>query len=175
MNIMKFLFPKRYSDRRQTGGRGLVRLPSRERLRAFAHTPLWRGVLPAFALGGGIVALLCATRYGTGSPKVLSAGLLAGGLCMLGYVIGIWAATAPDSDEKAEPEESQPESRTSVWLRRAILASLLLIALGAIAWPSLHRIMEGQRTLFDGCIEIVGNLLTLVCVVVPIRIAERRR
>lgn len=150
--------------------------PLRQHLREFVRTPLWRGILPAFLSGFGVVALLCLARYGTGSPKVLSAALLTGGLCALGYAIGIWGATCPDSDdEDEEQDEAETESGLPLWLRRTILAGLLLIALGAIAWPSLQRIMEGQRTLFDGCIEIVGKLLTLLCVVAPIRIAERRR
>lgn len=148
--------------------------PLRQHLREFVRTPLWLGILPAFLSGFGVVALLCLARYGTGSPKVLSAALLTGGLCALGYVLGIWGATCPDSEDE-EQDEAETESGLPLWLRRTILAGLLLIALGAIAWPSLQRIMEGQRTLFDGCIEIVGKLLTVVCVVVPIRIAERRR
>lgn len=150
--------------------------PLRQHLREFVRTPLWRGILPAFLSGFGVVALLCLAHYGTGSSKVLSAALLTGGLCALCYAIGIWGATGPDSDEEDEErEEAETESSLPLWLRRTILVGLLLIALGAVAWPSLQRIMEGQRTLFDGCIEIVGKLLTLVCVVVPIRIAERRR
>lgn len=147
--------------------------PFRQHLREFALTPLWRGLLPAFLFGFGVVTLLCLAHYGIVPRKVLLPALLAGGCCAFGYTLGVWSATAPDKEDE-QPEE--PEAKNlPLWLQRAIVIGLVLIALGAVAWPSLARVQEGTRSLFDGSIEILAKLMAAVCTVVPIWIAERRR
>ena len=41
--------------------------------------------------------------------------------------------------------------------------------------PDGGRIVEGERTVLEGAAEIVSKVLTVVCVIVPVWLAERAR
>ena len=88
-------------------------VPSRARFRSFVCNRLWIGVLPAFVAGFGIVLLLLVFSRESTPERSLVRASIAGGLCVFGWILGIWAATGPDpeADSNAENPEQASEDR----------------------------------------------------------------
>ena len=66
-------------------------VPSRARFRSFVCNRLWIGVLPAFVAGFGIVLLLLVFSRESTPERSLVRASIAGGLCVFGWILGIWA------------------------------------------------------------------------------------
>ena len=137
-------------------------VPSRARFRMFIRNRLWIGLPPAFVAGFGVVLLLAS---------------IAGGLCVFGWILGVWAATGPDSEPVAENSEQASGDR---FAPRGLRWWLWVLCGGAaicyaVFSPSIGRIVEGERTVLEGAAEIVSKVLTVVCVIVPVWLAERAR
>lgn len=154
-------------------------VPSRARFRSFVCNRLWIGVLPAFVVGFGIVLLLLVFSRESTPERSLVRASIAGGLCVFGWILGVWAATGPDpeADSNAENPEQASEDRLAA---RGLRWWLWVLGGGFAACyvvfsPSIERIVEGERTVLEGTAEIVSKVLTVVCVIVPVWLAERAR
>lgn len=79
-------------------------VPSRARFRSFVCNRLWIGVLPAFVAGFGIVLLLLVFSRESTPERSLVRASIAGGLCVFGWILGIWAATGPDPEADSNAE-----------------------------------------------------------------------
>ena len=69
---------------------------------------------------------------------------------------------------------------------KALLSGLLCVvgyaigvwclALVAIfAYPSIERVLSGERTILEGCVELTGKCLMIVCLFVPVYIRLKRK
>jgi len=115
----------------------------------FIRNRLWIGLPPAFVAGFGVVLLL----------------LVSGG------------ESGPDSEPVAENSEQASGDR---FAPRKLRWWLWILCGGAaicyaVFSPSIGRIVEGERTVLEGAAEIVSKVLTVVCVIVPVWLAERAR
>lgn len=155
-------------------------VPNRARFRAFIHNRLWIGLPPAFIAGFGIVLLLLIFGGESTPERSLLWALISGGLCVFGWILGVWAATGPDPAEP-DSDAGNPEQVSGDRLASRGLRSWLWVLCGglmvcyALFSPSIGRIVEGERTVLEGAAEIVSEILTVVCVIVPIWLAERAR
>ena len=120
--------------------------PGRNRVQAFVYSRLWMGVFPSFLAGFAVIFLIC---YWGNLPveKSSNKALLSGLLCVLGYAIGVWAAVA--------------------------VCCLALVAI--FAYPSIERVLSGERTILEGCVELTGKCLMIVCLFVPVYIRLKRK
>lgn len=143
------------------------------RWRAFLHSRLWLGLLPAAAFGFGIVFLVALAGGFEPAGKALFYGLLAGAANGLGWLIGIWAAVDPDEDEGNEEEEegSAPTrfDRFVAWLWVAGLLFLL------IAFSDVMKLVDGTESWGKAAVAITSKFLVLLAVCIPVRLYERRR
>lgn len=152
-------------------------VPSRARFRMFIRNRLWIGLLPAFVAGFGVVLLLLVFGGESTPERSLVRASIAGGLCVFGWILGVWAATGPDSEPVAENSEQTSGDR---FAPRKLRWWLWILCGGAaicyaVFSPSIGRIVEGERTVLEGAAEIVSKVLTVVCVIVPVWLAERAR
>lgn len=152
-------------------------VPSRARFRMFIRNRLWIGLLPAFVAGFGVVLLLLVSGGESTPERSLVRASIAGGLCVFGWILGVWAATGPDSEPVAENSEQASGDR---FAPRKLRWWLWILCGGAaicyaVFSPSIGRIVEGERTVLEGAAEIVSKVLTVVCVIVPVWLAERAR
>ena len=104
---------------------------------------------------------------------------IAGGLCVFGWILGIWAATGPDPEADSNAENPEQASGDRFAPRGLRWCLWVLCGGAAICYavfsPSIGRIVEGERTVLEGAAEIVSKVLTVVCVIVPVWLAERAR
>lgn len=152
-------------------------VPSRARFRMFIRNRLWIGLPPAFVAGFGVVLLLLVFGGESTPERSLVRASIAGGLCVFGWILGVWAATGPDSEPVAENSEQASGDR---FAPRGLRWWLWVLCGGAaicyaVFSPSIGRIVEGERTVLEGAAEIVSKVLTVVCVIVPVWLAERAR
>lgn len=154
-------------------------VPSRARFRSFVCNRLWIGVLPAFVAGFGIVLLLLVFSRESTPERSLVRASIAGGLCVFGWILGIWAATGPDPEADSNAENPEQASGDRFAPRGLRWCLWVLCGGAAICYavfsPSIGRIVEGERTVLEGAAEIVSKVLTVVCVIVPVWLAERAR
>lgn len=152
-------------------------VPSRARFRSFVCNRLWIGVLPAFVAGFGIVLLLLVFSRESTPERSLVRASIAGGLCVFGWILGIWAATGPDPEADSNAENPEQASGDRFAPRGLRWCLWVLCGGAAICYavfsPSIGRIVEGERTVLEGAAEIVSKVLTVVCVIVPVWLAER--
>lgn len=73
-------------------------VPSRARFRMFIRNRLWIGLPPAFVAGFGVVLLLLVSGGESTPERSLVRASIAGSLCVFGWILGVWAATGPDSE-----------------------------------------------------------------------------
>ena len=136
--------------------------------RAFFHTRLWRGVLPAMAFGFTVIFLFCYVAAGVPESVVMRRALVAAGVCGFGYVVGIWCAVQPDREEENGGRETLSA--------RLKLAGCALAALELFAYPSVQRFLAGERSLAECVAEVIVRLMVIACVVFPVwRTVKRRR
>lgn len=152
-------------------------VPSRARFRMFIRNRLWIGLPPAFVAGFGVVLLLLVSGGESTPERSLVRASIAGSLCVFGWILGVWAATGPDSEPVAENSEQASGDR---FAPRGLRWWLWVLCGGAaicyaVFSPSIGRIVEGERTVLEGAAEIVSKVLTVVCVIVPVWLAERAR
>lgn len=154
-------------------------VPSRVRFRMFIRNRLWIGLPPAFVAGFGVVLLLLVSGGESTPERSLVRASIAGGLCVFGWILGVWAATGPDpeADSNAENPEQASGDR---FAPRGLRWWLWVLCGGAaicyaVFSPSIGQIVEGERTVLEGAAEIVSKVLTVVCVIVPVWLAERAR
>ena len=152
-------------------------VPNRARFRAFIHNRLWIGLPPAFVAGFGIVLLLLVFGRESTPERSLVRASIAGGLCVFGWILGVWAATGPDPEPAAENSEQASGYR---FAPRGLRWWLWVLCGGAaicyaVFSPSIGRIVEGERTVLEGAAEIVSKVLTVACVIVPFWLVERAR
>lgn len=105
--------------------------------------------------------------------KASDKALLSGALCVLGYAIGIWAAVAPDKDD--EKDEVEASTGKAGWINKVKIAACCLVLVGIFAYPSIDQIFNGEQTLLDGCVELTGKCLMIVCLLVPVYIRLKRK
>ena len=159
-------------------------VPSRVRFRMFIRNRLWIGLPPAFVavffqLFFARDLLIRLNLIITLNDMNLVRASIAGGLCVFGWILGVWAATGPDpeADSNAENPEQASGDR---FAPRGLRWWLWVLCGGAaicyaVFSPSIGRIVEGERTVLEGAAEIVSKVLTVVCVIVPVWLAERAR
>ena len=152
-------------------------VPSRARFRMFIRNRLWIGLPPAFVAGFGVVLLLLVSGGESTPERSLVRASIAGSLCVFGWILGVGAATGPDSEPVAENSEQASGDR---FAPRKLRWWLWILCGGAaicyaVFSPSIGRIVEGERTVLEGAAEIVSKVLTVVCVIVPVWLAERAR
>ncbi|WP_443772365.1 hypothetical protein [Alistipes putredinis] len=154
-------------------------VPSRARFRMFIRNRLWIGLPPAFVAGFGVVLLLLVSGGESTPERSLVRASIAGSLCVFGWILGVWAATGPDSE--ADSNAENPEQASGDRFAPRGLRWWLWVLCGgaaicyAVFSPSIGRIVEGERTVLEGAAEIVSKVLTVVCVIVPVWLAERAR
>ena len=141
-------------------------VPSRARFRMFIRNRLWIGLPPAFVAGFGVVLLLLVSGGESTPERSLVRASIAGSLCVFGWILGVWAATGPDSEPVAENSEQASGDR---FAPRKLRWWLWILCGGAaicyaVFSPSIGRIVEGERTVLEGAAEIVSKVLTVVCV-----------
>lgn len=145
--------------------------PGRNRFQAFVYSRLWPGMFPSFLVGFVVMFLVC--YWGDLSiEKASDKALLSGALCVLGYAIGIWAAVAPDKDD--EKDEVEASTGKAGWINKVKIAACCLVLVGIFAYPSIDQIFNGEQTLLDGCVELTGKCLMIVCLLVPVYIRLKR-
>ena len=105
--------------------------------RAFFHTRLWRGVLPAMALAFTVIFLFYCVVGGASESAVMRRALVAAGVCGFGYVVGIWCAVQPDREEEEEEANGG---------RETISARLKLAGCALAAFLSEHTAFSCGRT-----------------------------
>lgn len=143
--------------------------------RAFFHTRLWRGVLPAMAFGFTVIFLFCYVAAGVPESVVMRRALVAAGVCGFGYVVGIWCAVQPDRDDEEEEKEEADGGRETLSARLK-LAGCALATLALLAYPSVQRFLAGERSLAECLAEVIVKLMVIACVVFPVwRTVKRRR
>ena len=86
-------------------------VPSRARFRMFIRNRLWIGLPPAFVAGFGVVLLLLVSGGESTPERSLVRASIAGSLCVFGWILGVWAATGPDSEPVAENSEQASGDR----------------------------------------------------------------
>lgn len=91
--------------------------------------------------------------------------------------IGRLGRNGPDPEPVAENSEQASGDR---FAPRGLRWWLWVLCGGAaicyaVFSPSIGRIVEGERTVLEGAAEIVSKVLTVVCVIVPVWLAERAR
>jgi len=139
--------------------------------RAFFHTRLWRGVLPAMALAFTVIFLFYCVVGGASESAVMRRALVAAGVCGFGYVVGIWCAVQPDREEEEEEANSGRETLSA----RLKLAGCALAALALLAYPSVQRFLAGERSLAECVAEVIVRLMVVACVVFPVWRTVKRR
>lgn len=146
--------------------------PGRNRVQAFVYSRLWVGVFPSFLAGFAVIFLIC---YWGNLPveKSSNKALLSGLLCVVGYAIGVWAAVAPDKDD--EEDEVEDSTGKASWIDKVKLAVCCLALVAIFAYPSIERVLSGERTILEGCVELTGKCLMVVCLFVPVYIRLKRK
>lgn len=146
--------------------------PGRNRVQAFVYSRLWMGVFPSFLAGFAVIFLIC---YWGNLPveKSSNKALLSGLLCVVGYAIGVWAAVAPDKDD--EEDEVEDSTGKASWIDKVKLAVCCLALVAIFAYPSIERVLSGERTILEGCVELTGKCLMIVCLFVPVYIRLKRK
>ena len=143
-------------------------VPSRVRFRMFIRNRLWIGLPPAFVAGFGVVLLLLVSGGESTPERSLVRASIAGGLCVFGWILGVWAATGPDPEADSNAENPEQASGGSVCSPRVAMVAVGSLRGAAICYavfsPSIGRIVEGERTVLEGAAEIVSKVLTVVCV-----------
>ena len=139
--------------------------------RAFFHTRLWRGVLPAMALAFTVIFLFYCVVGGASESAVMRRALVAAGVCGFGYVVGIWCAVQPDREE----EEDEANGGRETISARLKLAGCALAALVLLAYPSIQRFLAGGRSLAECVAEVIVRLMVVACVVFPVWRTVKRR
>ena len=157
----------------------------------FIRNRLWIGLPPAFVAGFGVVLLLLVSGGESTPERSLVRASIAGGLCVFGWILGVWAATGPDPEADSNAENPQDGNYKALAVNseqasgdrfapRGLRWWLWVLCGGAaicyaVFSPSIGRIVEGERTVLEGAAEIVSKVLTVVCVIVPVWLAERAR
>ena len=155
------------------------------RWQAFRHSRLWLGLLPAAALGFGIVFLVALAAGFEPAGKALAYGLLAGTLNGFGWILGIWAAVGPDEEGEGEEEENEDDgaeakegsaparfgrlSRLAAWLW---VAGLLFLS---VAFSDVTKLLDGTESWSKAAVSITAKALVLLAVSIPIGLAYRKR
>ena len=121
--------------------------------RAFFHTRLWRGVLPAMALAFTVIFLFYCVVGGASESAV------------------IWCAVQPDREEEEEEANGGRETISA----RLKLAGCALAALVLLAYPSIQRFLAGGRSLAECVAEVIVRLMVVACVVFPVWRTVKRR
>lgn len=85
-------------------------VPSRVRFRMFIRNRLWIGLPPAFVAGFGVVLLLLVSGGESTPERSLVRASIAGGLCVFGWILGVWAATGPDPEADSNAENPEQAS-----------------------------------------------------------------
>ena len=128
-------------------------VPSRARFRSFVCNRLWIGVLPAFVAGFGIVLLLLVFSRESTPERSLVRASIAGGLCVFGWILGVWAATGPDPEADSNAENPEQASGDRFAPRGLRWCLWVLCGGAAICYavfsPSIGRIVEGERTVLE--------------------------
>ena len=75
-------------------------------------------------------------------------------------------------DEEDEVEDST--GRAS-WIDKVKLAVCSLALVAIFAYPSIERVLSGERTILEGCVELTGKCLMIVCLFVPVYIRLKRK
>ncbi len=145
------------------------------RWRAFLHSRLWLGLLPAAAFGFGIVFLVALAGDFEPAGKALTYGLLAGVLNGLGWMLGIWAAVGPNEEDEENEEDGEEYGvptrfdRFVAWLWAAGLLFLL------IAFSDVMKLIDGTESWSKAAVAIVSKFLVSLCVCIPVRLSEEKR
>lgn len=139
-----------------------------DRRRAFIGSDLWIGLPAAAAVAFAIVYLpmLMCDREAAMKYAVLAASLAA-----FGWILGMWASTAPYDDETAETNEG-----ARLTLRdklTGVLAALLVIA--AICYPDIKRVVADGQPLYTGIAGIATKVISVLAVSIPVAIGIKRR
>lgn len=117
-------------------------VPSRARFRMFIRNRLWIGLPPAFVAGFGVVLLLLVSGGESTPERSLVRASIAGSLCVFGWILGVWAATGPDSEPVAENSEQASGDR---FAPRKLHGGCGFFAVGLrYAMPSFLRVSDGS-------------------------------
>lgn len=117
-------------------------VPSRVRFRMFIRNRLWIGLPPAFVAGFGVVLLLLVSGGESTPERSLVRASIAGGLCVFGWILGVWAATDPIR-RRIRMLKSGTGFRGSVCSPR-----VAMVAVGSLRWgcDMLCRLFSEHRT-----------------------------
>lgn len=143
----------------------------------FVRTSLWRGVLPAAAIGFAVIFLLYRFAGGVPEEAVMRRALLAAGICALSYVIGIWCAVRPERKEQDADDETEEEDdgkNDTVGAKLKVAGALLLFA-ALLAWPSIEECLKGAIDVVECAAHTTLKFLVVGCVLGPVwrRIGSR--
>ena len=116
-------------------------VPSRARFRMFIRNRLWIGLPPAFVAGFGVVLLLLVSGGESTPERSLVRASIAGSLCVFGWILGVWAATGPDSEPVAENSEQASGDRFAP--RKLRWCGFFAVGL-RYAMPSFLRVSDGS-------------------------------
>ena len=75
-------------------------------------------------------------------------------------------------DEEDEVEDSTGKAS---WIDKVKLAVCCLALVAIFAYPSIERVLSGERTILEGCVELTGKCLVIVCLFVPVYIRLKRK
>lgn len=152
-------------------------VPSRARFRMFIRNRLWIGLPPAFVAGFGVVLLLLVSGGESTPERSLVRASIAGSLCVFGWY---WASGLQRDPIRSRWPKTRNRASGDRFAPRKLRWWLWILCGGAaicyaVFSPSIGRIVEGERTVLEGAAEIVSKVLTVVCVIVPVWLAERAR
>ena len=118
-------------------------VPSRVRFRMFIRNRLWIGLPPAFVAGFGVVLLLLVSGGESTPERSLVRASIAGGLCVFGWILGVWAATGPDPEADSNAENPEQASGD-----RFAPPRVAMVAVGSLRWgcDMLCRLFSEHRT-----------------------------
>lgn len=152
-------------------------VPSRARFRMFIRNRLWIGLLPAFVAGFGVVLLLLVSG-GESTPE--RSLVRRRSPAVYAYSVGYWASGLQRDPIRSRWPKTRNRASGDRFAPRKLRWWLWILCGGAaicyaVFSPSIGRIVEGERTVLEGAAEIVSKVLTVVCVIVPVWLAERAR
>lgn len=147
------------------------RLTDSCRWQCFLHNSLWVGLLPAAAVGFGVVFLIGLAGGEDSMERVLRYSYLGGGLNAFSWMVGIWAAVGPDKpDMDAEQEKPRPR-----WVRILIVIGSALLALALLGFPEWERWHDGERTLTLTIAALFIKISGIFCVALPVIQQQKKR
>ena len=151
------------------------------RWHAFLFSPLWLGLPVAAAVAFGVVwGMFSLSSDPEIASRCLRSAMISGGCTAFAWILGMFAASGPDSEEGDVPDDCLADAGNAAscsepWRERLKLAGWCLLFLLLISVPDIRRVICDSRPVLAGVAGVVTKLFAIVAVAVPVYISMRRR